>query len=219
MNGQTQQPDHTAIERSVDEDSRRSPAFFSAKRLIDVTGALLAAIAFSPLLIGCALLIRLVDGGPVFYRQWRVGRDGWLFEILKFRTMRQDAERPGNAQWAAQIDDRVLPGCRWMRRSHIDELPQLWNILIGEMSLVGPRPERPEMIDSLRKVIPAIELRHLAKPGLTGLAQLRNGYTNDVEGARKKLAYDLRYLQQRSILWEIGLILQTFPRFWDRTAC
>lgn len=219
MDGHAPQLDLAEEARSLDTAGRRGAWFHGAKRLIDVAGVLIAAVVFSPILMSCALWIRLIDGGPVFYRQWRVGRDGWLFQILKFRTMRQNAEKPGSAQWAGQVDDRVLPGCRWMRRSHIDELPQLWNILIGEMSLVGPRPERPEMIDDLRAQIPAIELRHMAKPGLTGLAQLRNGYTNDVEGARKKLAYDLRYLQQRTIFWEVGLMLQTVPKFWDRAAC
>ena len=105
-----------------------------------------------------------------------------------------------------------------MRRSHVDELPQLWNILLGQMSLVGPRPERPEMIEKLRQTIPRIEKRLVGLPGLTGLAQIRNGYTNDLKGARLKMAHDLRYLRSRSFWSEVGLLLQTAPKLWDRSG-
>ena len=193
------------------------PLFEAFKRAIDITAAVCGVVVLGPLLIGCAVWIKLVDGGPVFYSQWRVGTDGWLFKIYKFRTMRIDAEK-GGAQWAAQSDPRVLRGCNWMRRSHVDELPQLWNILIGEMSLVGPRPERPEMTEELRKEIPGIEKRLAGRPGLTGLAQVRHGYTNDIAGARQKIAYDLRYLRSRSVSEDLRLVLQTVPKVWDRAA-
>jgi len=192
--------------------------FEIAKRMLDLSGALLALLMFCPVLLFAAAWVKMTDGGPVFYRQWRVGRDGMLFKIWKLRTMRTDAEKNG-PQFATDNDPRIISGCGWMRTSHIDELPQLLNIIRGEMSLVGPRPERPEFIERLRKDLPAIDRRVAGTPGITGLAQVVNGYTNDIEGMRRKLALDLRYLEQRSILLDIRLILRTFPRFWDRSAC
>jgi lipopolysaccharide/colanic/teichoic acid biosynthesis glycosyltransferase len=176
------------------------------KRALDIAGAAVGLTLLGPVMLCCGAWIWLVDGRPITYRQWRVGRDGWMFVIYKFRTMRQDAEADG-ACFAASSDPRVMPGCSWMRKSHVDELPQLLNILWGHMSLVGPRPERPEMIEDLRGQIPAIDLRLASRPGLTGLAQVRNGYTNDVAGMRRKVAWDLR------------LVMATFPKFWDHGAC
>ena len=191
--------------------------FERCKRAIDVIAALIGLVAVLPLLAACAIWIRLRDNGPVLYSQWRVGRDGVLFRIYKLRTMRVDAERDG-ARWASEHDPRIVPGCHWMRRSHIDELPQLWNILIGDMSLVGPRPERPEMIEQLRMHIPRIDKRFLCTPGLTGLAQLRNGYTNDIVGARRKQLYDLQYLRRRTLKQDLRLMLETISRVWDHAA-
>lgn len=188
------------------------------KRLLDITLAGVLLLILWPVMLACALWIRLMSPGPVLYRQWRVGRDGWLFRIYKFRTMSLDAERHG-VQLASARDPRVVPGCRWMRQSHLDELPQLINILLGQMSLVGPRPERPEVLQELSQCLPDMELRLAGTPGLTGLAQLRNGYTNDLAGMRRKLAYDLLYLQHRSIAGDLKLLLQTIPRLWDRSAC
>jgi len=200
--------------------SLRSPGrgFERCKRGIDFAAALVGLIALMPVMLLCALWIKCIDGGPVLYRQWRVGRNGWLFKLYKFRTMTLDAEA-GGAQCATDADPRILPGCLWVRKSHVDELPQLINILLGQMSLVGPRPERPEIIEELRTDLPGIERRLAAAPGLTGLAQVRNGYSNDVAGMRRKLAYDLRYLRRRSLVTDMKLILETFPRVWDPTAC
>lgn len=192
--------------------------FELTKRLLDVVVAAAGLIAVAPLMLACAAWIKWCDGGPVLYHQWRVGRDGWLFQIRKLRTMSLDAE-PEGARFATAKDPRVLPGCGWMRRSHVDELPQLINILLGDMSLVGPRPERPELMEELRRDLPHIERRLAAAPGLTGLAQVRNGYTNDVRGARRKLAYDLLYLRRRSVLNDLRLLVQTVPKVWDRSAC
>jgi len=196
----------------------RPQGFERIKRGVDILAALLGLVCGAPLVLSCALWIRLIDGGPALYRQWRVGRGGWLFRIYKLRTMRLDAEAPGIAQFARDADPRVLPGCGWMRKSHVDELPQLWNILKGQMSLVGPRPERPEMIEELRDAIPRIERRLATRPGLTGLAQIKNGYTNDLAGARRKQAYDLKYLRRQSVLQDIRLVLQTIPKVWDQAA-
>jgi len=193
--------------------------FAAAKRAFDITVALAALLVFGPVIVLCMAWVYCNDGGPVLYRQWRVGRDGWLFRLYKLRTMRNDAERVCGATEAAQGDPRVLTGCQWMRRSHVDELPQLWNILIGDMSIVGPRPERPEIMERLREDIPNIEQRLAARPGLTGLAQVRNGYTNDVYGARRKLHYDLAYLRHPSVWGDLKVVLQTLPKFWDQAAC
>lgn len=188
------------------------------KRAMDVLAAGSLLLALSPVMVFCAAWIWWIDGAPIFYAQWRVGRDGWLFRIWKFRTMTVNAESNG-AQFATVGDPRVIRGCEWMRRSHVDELPQLLNILRGEMSIVGPRPERPEKLDELSVEIPGITRRLAATPGLTGLAQVRNGYTNDVAGARRKLAYDLKYMRKRSVRRDLALMVRTIPKFWDSTAC
>ncbi len=198
----------------------RTPSlrFNLVKRSLDIVGASVGLILVAPILLVCAAWIKLADGGPVFYSQWRVGQDGWLFRIYKLRTMSLTAERCGDARFASARDPRIIPGCNWMRRSHADELPQLINILLGQMSLVGPRPERPEIMEQLRQDIPGIDKRLATRPGLTGLAQVRNGYTNDVQGTRRKLAYDLQYLRTRSIKTDLILILQTLPCVWDQAA-
>jgi len=202
----------------------RSPGrgFEVFKRAMDAAASGARRAAVSPVLILAAAWIAAVSlqrgGGGEINSQWRAGREGYLFRIYKLRTMRCDAEARG-ARFASAGDPRVLPGCHWMRRSHVDELPQLWNILKGDMSLVGPRPERPEMFEALCGAAPRFERRLAGKPGLTGLAQLRRGYTNDARGARAKLAWDLRYLRRRSILGDVQLMIQTLPKFWDDAAC
>lgn len=192
--------------------------FDIAKRLIDVLISSVLLILAAPLLVGCGLWIKAIDGGPMLYNQWRVGKDGWLFRIRKLRTMRLDAERSG-AAYASKDDPRVLPGAAWMRKAHVDELPQLVNILIGQMSLVGPRPERPEMMEQIRPHLPGIERRLMVTPGLTGLAQLEGGYANDLAGMRRKLMFDLRYVRTRSITRDLRLIVKTAGHFWDPAAC
>lgn len=193
-------------------------SYHAFKRTLDVVGGGIGLLVCAPALLAWAVWIKLLDGGPVLYRQWRVGHNGWLFCIYKLRTMTLNAEAPGDAQFAAPDDGRIVPGGRWLRKTHIDELPQLWNILKGEMSLVGPRPERPEMFPLLENAMPRFAQRLAGRPGLTGLAQVRNGYTNDTDGARKKLAYDLCYLRNRTIPNELKLVLATVPRIWDDAA-
>ncbi|MFP4144086.1 MAG: sugar transferase [Phycisphaeraceae bacterium] len=195
-----------------------SIGFRLAKRSLDLAGALAGLVLAGPVMLACAVWIRCVDGGPVFYRQWRVGHRGWLFRLYKFRTMSLDAERHG-AQFAQKGDPRIVPGCRWMRKSHLDELPQLFNVLLGQMSLVGPRPERPEIFERFRERLPSMERRLAGRPGLTGLAQVSCGYSNDLAGIRRKLAADLRYLRQPSVLGDLRLLGLTLPRLWDHSAC
>jgi len=183
--------------------SRREAAL---RRLMDVTAAATLLLLAAPVLLLAMALVRLDAPGPVFYRQDRVGLDGRTFGVVKLRTMRVDAERPGEAVWAQAGDPRVTRVGRWLRLSRVDELPQLWSVLRGEMSLVGPRPERPAFVAMLEQQLPGYRLRSLVKPGLTGWAQLCHPYGASVEDARHKLAYDLYYLTRRSLLLD-GLIL------------
>jgi len=176
------------------------------KRVFDATFAATALLLTIPLLLLIASLLRL--SGPVFYRQLRSGEGGTLFQILKFRTMVVDAER-GVAVWASENDPRVTRIGRILRRSRLDELPQLWNVLRGEMSIVGPRPERPEYLEMLRKEVPFWSRRHLLKPGITGWAQVHLAYTGDVTGAASKLSYDLYYLKHRSLALDFMILLKT----------
>ncbi len=189
------------------------------KRVTDIAISLAALLLLSPILIACILIIKRSDPGPAIYSQWRVGMGGRLFRIYKLRTMRMKAESESGAVCARPDDERVIACCRWMRRSHVDELPQLINILTGQMSLVGPRPERPEIHTAVTRKLPEFEQRLSVKPGLTGLAQVRNGYTNDLPGCRCKLDYDLQYIQRAGLWMDIKLILSTIPKIWDREAC
>lgn len=183
------------------------------KRLSDVALAALFLLPALPLMGLVALAVRLDDGGPALYRQWRVGRYGRLFRILKFRTMRPGAEAHG-AQWASADDARQTRAGRFLRRTRLDELPQLVNILRGEMSFVGPRPERPEFIDELEGAIPFYGWRHLLRPGLTGWAQIHYRYGASVDDARRKLEYDLYYLRHYSSLGDLGVVLRTLTLLW-----
>lgn len=189
-----------------------------AKRAADVVLSSVTLLIFAPLLIVCVVLIKCADPGPALYWQWRAGRGGRLFRLWKLRTMWQDAERDTGAVYAGTNDARVIGVCRPMRRSHVDELPQLFNILCGQMSLVGPRPERPDLINQISRHLPQFVDRLAVRPGLTGLAQLRNGYTDDLDGARLKLDYDMSYIGSMSVWKDLKLMVQTLPRFWDRKA-
>ncbi|MDZ7628789.1 MAG: exopolysaccharide biosynthesis polyprenyl glycosylphosphotransferase [Parvularculaceae bacterium] len=187
----------------------RTPGLSRAsKRAFDVIAAALLIVFFSWLLLLTAILIRLDSPGPALYRQRRVGKDGKVFEIFKFRSMRADAEKNG-AQWASSGDDRITRIGRFIRRTRIDEIPQAFNILKGEMSFVGPRPERPEFVAQLEREIPHYHDRHLVKPGITGWAQVRHEYTASVEGARDKLCYDLFYVKHFSLLLDLLIVLMT----------
>jgi exopolysaccharide biosynthesis polyprenyl glycosylphosphotransferase len=184
----------------------------AVKRIADIAAALVGLVLTGPLWPLLALLIRLDSPGPVFFRQQRVGRHGRLFCIYKFRTMRLNAETHG-AQWAVAGDPRVTRLGRLLRQSRLDELPQFWNILRGDMSLVGPRPERPEFVEQLARQIPHYRQRHLIKPGLTGWAQINYSYGASVEDAHRKLCYDLYYLKHRSIELDAAIIIRTVGTF------
>jgi lipopolysaccharide/colanic/teichoic acid biosynthesis glycosyltransferase len=189
------------------------------KELLDMVGGAVAMMVFLPVMLLCAAMIKISDpAGPALYRQVRVGLNGRLFTIYKLRSMYVDSEKHGKAQLAGKNDPRVIPVCRWMRMSHVDELPQLWNILRGEMSLVGPRPERPEMFEEIGKQLPDFEKRLAVKPGLTGLAQIKNGYDTDIDSVRRKLEMDLHYIQNMSLGLEMKLLLATFAKFRDTGA-
>jgi len=166
----------------------------------------------------CAIVIKLSGQGRVIYTQVRVGKDGNLFKMYKLRTMRDDAEMDSGPVWAEENDPRILTGCHWMRRSHVDELPQLVNVLKGEMSLVGPRPERPEIMAELEKAYPEFPRRLAVRPGITGLAQIRNGYDKTVENVRHKLEADMEYIASRKWSVEFLILAGTLPKVYDRAA-
>jgi exopolysaccharide biosynthesis polyprenyl glycosylphosphotransferase len=178
------------------------------KRAFDVMTAGLALLLTAPLLPLIALAVRGTPG-PIIYRQTRVGDRGRRFEIYKFRTMVDGAERPGEAVWAKDADPRSTPVGAFLRRTHLDELPQLFNVLKGDMSMVGPRPERPELIATLEESIPFWNRRLLIKPGMTGWAQVHCGYAADFAAAYEKLAYDFWYLRHRSLAVDLAICVRT----------
>ena len=180
----------------------------ASKRLFDLILAFALLFFLSPLLLVTAILIKLDSSGPVLYRQTRIGLDGRPFRIYKFRSMRQDAERNG-AQWARSNDDRITRVGRIIRKTRIDEIPQAFNIIANEMSFVGPRPERPEFVATLRKEIPNYDERHIVKPGITGWAQINFEYGDSVEDARTKLTYDLFYVKNWGLSLDILIVLKT----------
>ncbi|NTW98018.1 MAG: sugar transferase, partial [Oscillochloris sp.] len=179
------------------------------KRLLDVTLAGLGLLLLLPLFPIVALAIKLSAPGPLFYRQTRCGQAGQPFTILKFRSMAVDAEGDGQARWATRGDDRITPVGRLLRKTRIDELPQLVNVLRGEMSIVGPRPERPEFVAKLQSEVPFYYTRLMVKPGITGWAQIHYDYGNTVEDALIKLQYDFYYLRYWSIWLDLYTIFQT----------
>jgi exopolysaccharide biosynthesis polyprenyl glycosylphosphotransferase len=179
------------------------------KRLLDIVLACVGLFVVAPLLGPVAWLVCRSGAGPVLFRQRRLGEGGKPFEMLKFRTMRDGAEEPGQAIWAAEHDPRVTPIGRILRRARLDELPQLWNVLRGDMSIVGPRPERPEFYQLLQREVPYWTRRHLIKPGITGWAQVRCGYASDAGGTAEKLSYDLYYLKHRSLVLDLAITVKT----------
>jgi sugar transferase (PEP-CTERM system associated) len=188
---------------------RRSRWLPVAKRALDVSLAALLFVALAPVMLAVAVLVRLTSSGPVLYHQQRVGQHGRIFTVHKFRSMRDDAEAQTGAVWAQANDDRITPLGRVLRRARLDELPQLWNVLTGDMSFVGPRPERPEFVRQLSKDIPYYGQRHAVRPGLTGWAQVRYTYGASVEDALMKLQYDLFYIKNMSLSLDLFIMFST----------
>jgi exopolysaccharide biosynthesis polyprenyl glycosylphosphotransferase len=172
---------------------------------LSVLGVLLAA----PLMALTALAIRLDSAGSVLYSQVRVGENGRVFTVYKFRSMRSDAEGAGQPVWAREDDDRVTRVGRFIRLTRLDELPQLWNVMSGDMSFVGPRPERPFFVEQLARDIPFYVQRHAVKPGITGWAQVKYQYGSSIEDAMEKLRYDLYYIKHMSIFFDLTIVLDT----------
>lgn len=198
-------------------------------RVLNVSVALLLTVISAPIMLLTALLVRLTSKGPILYTQTRVGLDrrwnrtqalrerrredlgGTPFTIYKFRSMRVDAEANGQAVWASVDDDRVTAIGRMMRRTRIDELPQLFNVLAGDMNIVGPRPERPSIFVRLREQIDEYPVRQRVKPGITGLAQVSHPYDSCVDDVRKKVAFDIEYMRRQSLLADCAIMLRTVP--------
>ena len=179
------------------------------KRSGDIIFAIVIGVISLILYPFAILAVKISSPGPIFYRQKRVGQLGKVFEIVKFRTMRKDAEKDTGAIWTTENDPRITKVGNFLRKTRLDEVPQVWNILKGEMSFVGPRAERPEFHDLLRKNVPFYEERYLIKPGLSGWAQINFHYGSSVQDAAEKLKYDLYYIKNRSLLLDLGIILKT----------
>ena len=188
---------------------RQGPWASAVKRGVDIVGSLLGLILASPLLLFFAIAIKLDSKGPVFFRQVRLGKDEKPFELIKLRSMTQNAEQETGAVFARQHDERVTRVGRILRPMRIDEVPQLWNVLRGEMSLVGPRAERPEFTEELKERYRFYWMRSSVKPGLSGWAQTRFGYVNDVESYESKLALDLYYIKHQSLFLDLVILLMT----------
>jgi sugar transferase (PEP-CTERM system associated) len=192
---------------------RRKPFIMRFKRILESLGALLGLVLLAPVFALIALLIKLDSAGPVFYRQTRVGHHGYPYLVIKFRSMRSDAEAQG-IKWATTNDDRVTKVGAWLRKLRLDELPQLWNVVKGEMSLVGPRPERPHFVQDLRNCIPYYDLRHTVRPGITGWAQVCFHYAGSLEDSHVKLQYDLYYVKNLSPWLDLRILGRTLGVMW-----
>ena len=191
------------------EGFRKSRLHQASKRLMDIALATSGLVVVAPLMLIVAIAVRMTSRGPILYRQQRVGLHGRVFQAYKFRSMLEDAEKDTGAVWASRNDQRVTAVGRLIRQTRIDELPQLWNILCGHMSLVGPRPERPEFVAELTRQIPFYGQRHSIRPGLTGWAQVRYTYGASVEDALEKLQYDLFYIKNMSLAFDLFIIVNT----------
>jgi lipopolysaccharide/colanic/teichoic acid biosynthesis glycosyltransferase len=199
------------------------------RRVLNLSVAFLGAVAAAPLLLVVAALVKLTSKGPVLYSQTRVGLDqrtpgarsenrrrtrdigGKPFEIYKFRTMRVDAEARSGAVWATPSDPRLTPVGGFLRQYRLDEIPQLFNVLRGDMNIVGPRPERPQLFETLKESVEHYQLRQRAKPGITGLAQISQQYDGCLDDVRRKVQYDLEYLRRRSLAQDIKIMVKTVP--------
>ena len=191
------------------EGFSKSRSLAAVKRAGDVLLAAVGLLLAAPVMLAVAAAMKIFSPGPVFYHQERVGKDGKTFTIHKFRSMRTDAETHTGAVWSRAGDPRVTPIGRFLRRTRLDEVPQLWNVLKGDMSVVGPRPERPEFVTDLTKRIPFYGQRHVVRPGLTGWAQVRHDYGSSIDDALQKLQYELFYIKHMSIAFDLFIVLAT----------
>jgi lipopolysaccharide/colanic/teichoic acid biosynthesis glycosyltransferase len=198
-------------------------------RILNVTIAFTALVLLAPVMLAIAILVRLTSPGPIFYMQTRVGLDrrltklnalydrrmqdlgGRIFTIYKFRTMHVDAEATSGAVWASKSDPRVTWLGRFLRKTRLDELPQLYNVVKADMNIVGPRPERPSIFARLRNDIAEYPLRQLAKPGITGWAQINHDYDQSLDDVRRKVQYDLEYIREQSVVKDLAIMLKTVP--------
>ena len=187
------------------------------KRVADLVLAAMGLLLTLPIMLLIALVVKLGSEGPIFYHQIRTGHGGRRFKLHKFRTMVNNAEEQG-AQWAERDDPRITKNGRVLRRLRLDELPQLWNVLVGEMSFIGPRPERPNFIERLEAEIPYYDLRHLVNPGITGWAQVMYPYGSSIEDARRKLEFDLYYIKNYSIAMDISILFRTARVVFSRSG-
>jgi lipopolysaccharide/colanic/teichoic acid biosynthesis glycosyltransferase len=192
--------------------------FLLVKEVFDRACALVGIVVFLPILALLGLLIKWTSPGPVFFIQTRVGQHGRTFGILKLRTMVCDAEDKTGPVWAQANDPRITRLGKFLRASHLDEVPQLLNVLLGQMSIVGPRPERPVFVDQFKDSIPSYEHRLLVKPGITGLAQVCHHYDTTARDVRKKLAYDLLYIKKMCLMVDIAILFLTFRRLTGKGA-
>ena len=195
---------------------RKSAVLITVKRVVDLIVGAIGLVLALPIMAIVALLVKLTSRGPVLYHQARVGQHGRIFTVHKFRSMVADAEAETGAIWARENDSRVTPIGGILRRTRLDELPQLWNVLRGDMSLVGPRPERPEFVRSLTDQIPFYGQRHVVRPGLTGWAQVRYTYCATVEDAMEKLQYDLYYIKNMSLALDLFVLFSTVKTVLQR---
>ncbi len=198
---------HAAAEAPPARPAR--PGYLAWKALTDYVVALALLVLTAPLVLVLAVLVKLTSRGPAFYAQRRLGHRGVAFTLLKLRTMAHDCERLTGPCWATSDDPRVTPLGRFLRATHLDELPQLWNVLKGEMSLIGPRPERPEIARELARVLPQYRGRLAVRPGLTGLAQVHLPPDTDLGSVRRKLGYDLRYVSEVGAALDLRIALAT----------
>lgn len=180
------------------------------KRTFDILLSAVCLVVFSPLFLYCFIIIKRDDRGPAIYSQERIGLHGKPFRILKFRSMKTDAEKDGSALLAGDNDSRLTKSGKFLRQHHLDELPQLWNVLVGDMSFVGPRPERKFYIDQIMERNPKYELLYKIRPGVTSYATLYNGYTDTMEKMLRRLDLDLLYLDHHSFLFDTKILLKTF---------
>ena len=184
----------------------------SVKRIGDCFLALIALIVFSPLFLICYVAVKREDGGPAIFKQERIGRFGKPFNIYKFRSMRLDAEKLGPALYKGGKDHRLTKVGKFLREHHLDELPQLWNVFVGDMSFIGPRPERQFYIDQIMERDPRYRFLYQIRPGVTSYATLYNGYTDTIEKMLRRLRYDLFYLEHRSWLFDFKILMMTFMK-------